>query len=93
VEALLSNIYLWFTNNIEINDTTKVHFRRRITNNTPYIMVNHERKGYEPVYDIDEMFALVKKELDGETKYKEMIDQHTLKKMKINTDFTLEPVP
>jgi hypothetical protein len=31
--------------------------------------------------------------LDGETKYKEMIDQHTLKKMKINTDFTLEPVP
>jgi hypothetical protein len=93
LQKLLTSIYLHFVNDVEINDTTEVKLRKRITNNTPYVDVSHKRSGYEPVYDINELFALVRKEVEGSEQYNKAIKDSTLKKININTNLGLETGP
>jgi hypothetical protein len=90
IQGLLASIYLYFANDIEINDNTKLILRKRETNNTPYSSVIHTRNGYETTYDVNEMLHLIKMELDDK-KYKETINKNLLKKINIDTAFTLEP--
>jgi hypothetical protein len=87
LQKFLASIYLYFANDIPMKDSTDFILRKRITNNTPYIDVVHNRKGYEPVYDINEMFTLFRKELEGKDNYDAKMDENYLKKLNVTTEF------
>ncbi len=89
---LFNQIALYFINEIELNDNTEFIFKKRITNNMPYLDVIRKKDGYETTYDVNEMFALLKSEMN-KTDYKNKMKESILKKLTIDTNFGLEPVP
>lgn len=92
-QKLFNQIALYFINEIELNDNTEFIFKKRITNNMPYLDVIRKKDGYETTYDVNEMFALLKSELSKPEDYKKKMKESILKKLTIDTNFGLELVP
>jgi hypothetical protein len=93
LQKLITNLVLYFINDIELKDTTEIKLKKRITNNMPYIEVTNKKTGYETIYDVNEMFTLLKAEMGDKNTYKNKIDKSLLKQLKVNTDFTVEQIP
>jgi hypothetical protein len=81
----------FFVNEHELSDTTDFTFKKRVTNNMPYLDVIHKRSGYETTYDVNEMLHLLKLEMD-EPKYKDALKNSILKKLKLETKFNVQPI-
>jgi hypothetical protein len=86
IQNMLKKIHLYLINDIEIKDNMKILFKKRMTNNTPYIHIIHKRSGYESIYDANEMLALIRTELTTPKH-----DDNILKTLDINNKFTIAP--
>jgi len=86
IQNMLKKIHLYLINDIEIKDNMKILFKKRMTNNTPYIHIIHKRSGYESIYDANEMLALIRTELTSPKH-----DTSILKTLNINNKFTIGP--
>lgn len=86
IQNMLKKIHLYLINDIEIKDNMKILFKKRMTNNTPYIHIIHKRTGYESIYDANEMLALIRTELTAPKH-----DDNILKTLDINNKFTVGP--
>uniref|UniRef100_A0A6C0KK71 Uncharacterized protein n=1 Tax=viral metagenome TaxID=1070528 RepID=A0A6C0KK71_9ZZZZ len=62
-QNLLNNILMYFVNDIPVEDTIILNYRKRIVNNKPYIEVTHTKTGEETVFDVNEIFAMLKNEM------------------------------
>lgn len=92
LQDFISACVLYFINDIELNDSTEFLFRTRITNKMPYVTVKRVRDGSEAVYDVNEMFALIKEELKDGDGYSTKVKENLLKKLTIDSNFGLETV-
>jgi len=92
LQDFISACVLYFINDIELNDSTEFLFRTRITNKMPYVTVKRMKDGSEAVYDVNEMFALIKEELKDGTAYESKVKENLLKKITIDSNFGLETV-
>lgn len=90
VQDIAQKIIMFFVNESELSDTTEFTFKKRVTNNMPYLDVIHKRTGYETTYDVNEMLHLLKLEMD-EPAYKDALKNSILKKLKLETKFTVKP--
>jgi len=91
LQSLLNSIYLYFVNDIEIKDNMKFLFKKRLTSeNHPYVNIIHNRTGYESVYDVNEMLALIKSESINE-KPTEAYTEGIINQLDINNHFTIAP--
>lgn len=91
LQSLLNSIYLYFVNDIEIKDNMKFLFKKRLTSeNHPYVNIIHNRSGYESVYDVNEMLALIKSESINE-KPTEAYTEGIINQLDINNHFTIAP--
>jgi hypothetical protein len=90
-QNLLNNVLMYFVNDIPVEDTITMNYRKRIINNKPYLEVTHTKIGEEPVVDVNEIFASLKNELriNKKTEPKSTI----LKTTKIKNHRKVEPVP
>ena len=86
IQNMLKKIHIYLINDIEIKDNMKILFKKRMTNNTPYIHIIHKRSGYESIYDANEMLALIRTELTAPKH-----DDNILKTLDINNRFTIGP--
>jgi hypothetical protein len=86
IQNMLKKIHIYLINDIEIKDNMKILFKKRMTNNTPYIHIIHKRSGYESIYDANEMLALIRTELTTPKH-----DDNILKTVDINNRFTVGP--
>lgn len=90
VQDIIQKIIMVFLDESELSDTTDFTFKKRITNNMPYLDVIHKRTGYETTYDVNEMLHLLKLEMD-ESSYKDAFKNSILKKLKLETKFNVQP--
>lgn len=88
---LLNQVILYFLNDVEVVDNIELTFRKRTTNNMPYLSFIHTKNGYETKYDVNEMFALIKSEMDTNT-YGKNLKKSFLKKLKFNSKMGLEDI-
>jgi hypothetical protein len=88
---LINSIVLYFINDIELIDNTEFILKKRITNKMPYLDVIRRKDGSETTYNVDEMFQLIKSEMN-ESEYSAKLKDSILKKLTINSKFGLEPV-
>jgi len=86
IQNMLKKIHLYLINDIEIKDNMSILFKKRMTNNTPYIHIIHKRNGYESIYDANEMLALIQSELISPKH-----EANILKTLDINNHFTTAP--
>ena len=86
VQNMLKKIHLYLINDIEIKDNMRILFKKRMTNNTPYIHIIHKRSGYESIYDANEMLALIQSEVISPKH-----NTNILKTLDINNHFTTAP--
>ena len=91
VQDIMQKIIMTFINENELSDTTDFTFKKRVTNDMPYLDVIHKRTGYETTYDVNEMLHLLKLEMD-ESAYKEELKNSILKKLKLETKFNVKPI-
>lgn len=92
MQKLINNVVLYFINDIELTDNTEFILKKRITNQMPYVDVIRKRDGYETTYDVNEMFALIKSEMN-KTEYPKKLKESFLKKLTVNSKMGLEVVP
>ena len=92
LQDLISASVLYFINDIELNDSTEFLFKKRITNNMPYVTVKRVKDGSEAVYDVNEMFALIKEEFKDGNAYNDKVKKSLLKKLTIDSNFGLETI-
>jgi hypothetical protein len=92
LQDFISACVLYFINDIELNDSTEFLFKKRITNNMPYVTVKRVKDGSEAVYDVNEMFALIKEEIKDGSAYESKVKDSLLKKLTIDSNFGLETV-
>jgi hypothetical protein len=92
LQKLINKVVLYFINDIELTDNTEFIFKKRITNSMPYLDVIRRKDGYETTYDVNEMFALIKSEMN-KVEYGENLKKSFLKKLTINSKMGLEAVP
>jgi hypothetical protein len=92
LQDFISACVLYFINDIELNDSTEFLFKKRITNNMPYVTVKRVKDGSETVYDVNEMFALIKEEIKDGSAYESKVKDSLLKKLTIDSNFGLETV-
>jgi hypothetical protein len=92
MQKIINKVVLYFINDIELNNTTEIILQKRITNNTPYLKVINNRDKYETTYDVNEMFALIKSEMN-KNEYPVNLKKSFLKKLTLNSKFGLEPIP
>lgn len=92
MQKLINGIVLYFINEIEMTDTTDFILKKRMTNNMPYLDVIRKRDGYETTYDVNEMFALIKSEMN-QAEYPNNLKKSLLKKLTIDSKFGLQTVP
>jgi len=90
VQDIMQKIIMTFINENELSDTTEFTFKKRVTNNMPYLDVIHKRTGYETTYDVNEMLHLLKLEMD-EPAYKDALKNSILKKLKLESKFNVQP--
>jgi hypothetical protein len=88
LEQLLKGMKTSFANDIEYDDDVKIIYRKRMTNNKPYLEVIHSKNGNETVYDVDELFALLRSEINPSKKVDR--EKTVLKKMNISNHFGVE---
>lgn len=91
IQKLINKFVLYFINDIEMTDNTEFILKKRITNNMPYLDVVRKKDGYETTYDVNEMFALIKSELNS-TEYSNNLKTSLLKKLTIDSKLGLEPL-
>jgi hypothetical protein len=92
MQKLINGIVLYFINEIEMTDSTDFILKKRITNNMPYLDVIRKRDGYETTYDVNEMLALIKSEMNKD-EYPSNVKKSLLKKLTIDSKFGLQTVP
>lgn len=92
MQKLINGIVLYFMNEIEMTDSTDFILKKRITNNMPYLDVIRKRDGYETTYDVNEMLALIKTEMN-QSEYPDNLRKSLLKKLTIDSKFGLQTVP
>jgi hypothetical protein len=92
LQKLINTVVLYFINDIELTDSSDFILKKRITNNMPYLDVIRKRDGYETTYDVNEMFALIKSEMN-KAEYGENLKKSFLKKLTVNSKMGLESVP
>jgi hypothetical protein len=92
LQDFISTCVLYFINDIELNDSTEFMFRTRITNKMPYVTVKRMKDGSEAVYDVNEMFALIKEELKDGNGYSNKVKDNLLKKLTIDSNFGVETI-
>lgn len=90
-QNLLNNVLMYFVNDIPVEDTITMNYRKRIINNKPYLEVTHTKTGEEPVTDVNEIFASLKNEL--RIKKKTEPKSTIIKTTKINNKRKVEPIP
>ena len=88
LEQLLKGMKTSFANDIEYDDDVKIIYRKRMTNNKPYLEVIHSKNGHETAYDVDELFALLRSEINPSKKVDR--EKTALKKMNISNHFGVE---
>ena len=88
---IISNVVLYFINDVELVDNTDFIFKKRITNKMPYLDVIRKKDGYETTYDVNEMFALLKSEMKA-AEYGENLKKSFLKKLKFNSKMGLQDI-
>jgi len=92
VYKLIKKVVLYFMNDIELTDNTDFILKKRITNNMPYLQVIRKKDGSETTYNVNEMFELIKSEMN-ESEYPTKLKESILKKLTVDSKFGLEPVP
>ena len=92
LQKLINKVVIYFINDIELTDNTEFILKKRITNQMPYVDVIRKRDGYETTYDVNEMFALIKSEMN-KTEYPKKLKESFLKKLTVNSKMGLEVVP
>ena len=88
LEQLLQSMKTSFANDVEYDDDVKILYRKRMTNNKPYLEVIHSKNGNETVYDVDELFALLRSEINPSKKVDR--ENTVLKKTNISNHFGVE---
>lgn len=91
LQKAINAVVLYFINDIEVNENVDFILKKRITNNTPYLDVIRKKDGHETTYDVNEMFSLLRSELNS-ADYDKNLKKSFLKRLTIDSTFGLEEV-